>query len=121
MRGGQLHSSPAQISGSPSSPSGGPGPLEDVHDLAVSTRDLGDGVFPRALLGPPRDERLPEVRASDGEADEPGDAGGRRQPLAHLLVVFAAAQDDAADLRPPTPPRAAPTPPPLPPPTHPLS
>src|SRR6266446_2442490 len=102
-RGGQLHSSPVQISGSPSSPSGGPGPLEDVHELAVSTRDLGDGVFPRALLGPPRDERLPEVRASDGEADEPGDAGGRRQPLAHLLVVFAAAQDDAADLRPATP------------------
>src|SRR6266478_4552095 len=87
------------------SSSGSLGLLEDVHELAVSTRDLGDGVFPCAPLGPPCDERLPEIRPSDGEADEPGDVGGRGQPLAHLLVVFAPAQDDAADLGPATPAR----------------
>src|SRR3989449_3978098 len=67
---------------SSSSSSGGLGSLEDVHELAVSTRDLGDGVFACGLLVPPCDERLPEVRPPDGEADEAGDGGCRHQPLA---------------------------------------
>src|SRR2546428_3692322 len=91
---------------SSSSSSGGLGSLEDVHELAVSTRDLGDGVFACGLLVPPCDERLPEVRPPDGEADEAGDGGCRHQPLAHLLVVFAASQDDAAHLGPAAPARS---------------
>src|SRR5207302_3639168 len=76
--------------------------LEDVYELAIATGDLGDGVFPRALLSPPCDERLPEGRPPDGEADEPGDAGRRGEPLAYLRVVFAAPQDDATHLGPAT-------------------
>src|SRR5438876_3955995 len=95
----------APVRPSAESPSGGLGSLEDVHELAVSTRDLGDGVFACAVLGPPLDERLPEVRPPDGEADEPGDAGCRREPLAHLLVVLAPSQDNAAHPGPATPAR----------------
>src|SRR6185436_14423503 len=47
-----------------------PSLLKDVHELAVSTRDLGDRAFPRALGGPPSDQRLPEVRPADGKANE---------------------------------------------------
>src|SRR6185436_12862855 len=77
-----------------------PSLLKDVHELAVSTRDLGDRAFPRALAGPPSDQRLPEVRPADGKANEPRDAGRRRQPLAHLGLIFTPAQDDAADFAP---------------------
>src|SRR6266849_2450843 len=82
--------------------SSSPASLEDVHELTVPTRDLGDGVFARGLLGSPCSQRLPEDRPPDGEAAEPGDGGGRRQPLAHLLVVFAPSEDDAPHVGPAT-------------------
>src|SRR4030095_16906389 len=63
--------------------------------------DLGDGRSSRRLWGPPTDERLPEVGAADREADEAADAGCRRQPLAHLRLVLAPAEDNAADAVPP--------------------
>src|SRR6202007_2725739 len=47
--------------------------------------------------GAPGDERLPEVGAAYGEADEAGDCGGGGEPLADLGFVFSAAEDDAAN------------------------
>src|SRR5258708_9315355 len=81
------------------------GSLEDVHKVPVSSRDLRDCVFARGLLVAPSDERLREVCPADGEADVPGDARGRRQPLTHLLVVFTSSEDDARDPGPPAAPR----------------
>ena len=43
-------------------------------------------------------ERVPEGGPADREADESGNARGGREPLPHLLVVLAAAQDNAAHL-----------------------
>src|SRR5438034_1876111 len=71
--------------------------FKDVHKLPVAAGDLGHSVLPRDLLGAPVNERLPEVRPAHSEADEPRDTGRRRQPFAHLFVVLAAAQNDAAD------------------------
>src|SRR5262249_21611478 len=80
--------------------SAGRGPLsrlvEQVDPLAVVRSDLADRVVAANLLGPVVDERVPEGGPADREANEPGHRGGRGQPLPHLLVVLAAAQDDAA-------------------------
>ena len=48
---------------------------------------------------------IPETSPAYREADESRDAGGRRQPFVHFLVVLAAAQDDAADFFAAFPPR----------------
>src|SRR5215471_3140482 len=80
--------------------SGGTGLLEDVHELPVPAGDLGDGLLARHPFRAPPDERLPEVGAADREPDEARDSGCGRQPLADLLVVLPAAEDDAADVVP---------------------
>src|SRR5262245_27548545 len=72
--------------------------LEDIHPLAVATGDLGDGGVARGFLGAEVNNGVPEGGAADGEADETRHGGRDREPLAHLLVVFAASEDDAADL-----------------------
>src|SRR6266481_331268 len=76
--------------------SGGTGFLEDVHELVVPAGDLGDGLLSGRLFAPPADQWLPEVGAADREPDEARDSGGGHQPLAHLLLVLAPAEDDAA-------------------------
>src|SRR5207248_10335694 len=78
------------------------------HPFAVAAGDLGHGRLARRLLGPPIDQRVPERRAADREADEPRHAGRARQPVAYLLVVLATAPDDAADPVAPAPPRRRP-------------
>jgi hypothetical protein len=71
--------------------------LKNVHKLPVAVSDLGHSGLPRDLLVPPSNERLPEVRAANSETYEPRHSGRRHQLFAHLFVVLAAAQDDAAD------------------------
>src|SRR5690348_17084936 len=75
----------------------GAGLFKDPHELAVATGNLGDGRFARGLFIPPADERFPEDGAPDGKADEAGHLGRGCQPFMNLLVVFAPAQDNAAD------------------------
>src|SRR5262249_3041635 len=63
----------------------------------MAAAPLSSRGFSRRLLGPPQHKRLPEVGPTRSEADEAWHSGRRRQPFAHLFVVFAAPQDDAAD------------------------
>src|SRR5207302_1511178 len=72
------------------------GRLEGIDELLVAARDLGHGFLPRRLPGSPRHERIPEHGPAHREADESRDSRGRRQPVAHLPGILAAAQDDAA-------------------------
>src|SRR5215469_9588687 len=71
--------------------------LEDADEVLVPERDLRNGVvardFPRTIIH----ECVPEIRPPYGEADETFDASRGRQPFMHLLVIFAAAKNDAAD------------------------
>src|SRR5580692_1912241 len=78
------------------------GVLEDVDEFAVAPGDLGDGLVPRRPFRPPRNERIPEIRAPDCEADKARNAGGDREPFANLLVVLAAPKHDAAHPLSPT-------------------
>src|SRR5262245_66674842 len=80
--------------------SGGTGLLEDVHEVPIPAGDLGDGLLARRPLGAPADQRFPEVGAADREPDEARNAGGGRQPFAHLLLVFSPSENDAADAIP---------------------
>src|SRR5262245_35715424 len=72
--------------------------LEQVHPRAVGRGDLRSRGVARDLLGAVVHQWVPEGGPADREAGEPGNARGGRQPLAHVLVVLATAQDDAADL-----------------------
>src|SRR5215510_11788606 len=54
--------------------------LENVHELLVSTRNLGHGVLARDLLRPQVNEWIPETGPAHGETNEPCNAGRRRQP-----------------------------------------
>src|SRR5262249_3805748 len=90
-------------------PSCGPCPsadvLKNVHNLPVSTRDLGHGGLARDLLRPQVNQRIPENGPAHGKTDEPWNAGRRCQPFAHLLVIFASAQNDATHFVPVAAPR----------------
>src|SRR5215468_10209935 len=82
-------------------PSGTPlSAFEDVDELPVASRDLGDSSVPGELTGPPIDHRLPEGGPADREANETGNRRCDFQPLLDILVVCASAQNDAADLVP---------------------
>jgi|SRR5712664_2965440 len=48
------------------------GLVEEVHELAIARRDLGDSLFARRLLGPPGNQRIPEIGAADRKAEKPG-------------------------------------------------
>jgi len=52
------------------------------------------------------DNRIPERRASDGEADESGHGRGDLEPAPDLVLVSAATEDDAADVAPVSAPRS---------------
>jgi hypothetical protein len=41
------------------------GLVEEVHELPIARRDLGDSLFARRLLGPPGNQRIPEIGAAD--------------------------------------------------------
>src|SRR5207247_7662674 len=53
--------------------------------------------FARCLPGSKVNEWLPEIRPAHRETDETFDSSGRCQPLAHLLIIFAATKNDATD------------------------
>src|SRR5919106_4599980 len=74
------------------------GLLEKIHELSIAPRDLGESLLPRRLLGPPGDQRVPEIGAADREADEARHLRRDLEPLPHFPVVLAAAENDAADL-----------------------
>src|SRR5262249_29905962 len=76
-------------------------PVENVAPLAVTPPDLLDRRVALVAGVAPLHQRVQEARAADREADEARHRRRDRQPLAHLLVVLAAPQDDAADLVPP--------------------
>src|SRR5882724_3670727 len=75
--------------------------LENSNQFAVAARDLRDGGFTCDLLRPKVDQRVPENRTANGKTDKPLNAGCDSQPLAHFLLVLAAAQNNAADVFPP--------------------
>src|SRR5262245_14493864 len=72
--------------------------FKSVHKIPIAAGHLSHRGLPRRLLVPPEHKRLPEVGPTHGEADETWHSGRRRQPFAHLFVVFATPQDDAVDL-----------------------
>src|SRR5262245_29383672 len=106
-RRGQLHCIVSHSTNlSPSRRAGlGADALKNVHELAVSARNLGHGGLARYLLRPQVNERIPETGPANCKTDEPRDAGRRRQPFAHLLVIFASAQNDATHFIPGAAPR----------------
>src|SRR5262252_9614212 len=72
--------------------------FKSVHKLAIAASHLIHRGLPRRLLVAPVDKWLPEVGPTHGETDKAWHAGRRRQPFAHLFVVFSTPQDDAADI-----------------------
>src|SRR6185503_8482114 len=72
-------------------------PFEEVDEFAIALGDPGEGLLARRLPGFPVDKRIPEDGAADGKADEARHLAGGAEPLAHLLIVLAAAEHDAAD------------------------
>src|SRR5882672_3078673 len=79
--------------------------LKNVHKRPISMRNLGHGVLASDLLRPQVDEWIPETGPAHGETDEARNAGRRRQPFAHLFVIFAPAQNDATHFVPAVTPR----------------
>src|SRR5260370_6307592 len=71
--------------------------FKSVDEFTITPRNLGNGGFARGSLLPPFDEGFPEVGAPDSEADEAWHGSRSGQPFAHLIVVFAPAQNDATD------------------------
>src|SRR5262249_14015155 len=68
--------------------------LKNVYELQVSMRNLRHRVRARNLLRPQVDEPVPETGPAYSATDEAFNASRRRQPFAHLPVVFASAQND---------------------------
>src|SRR5215471_9217790 len=74
-----------------------PGLLENSYKFAVTARNFRNRFSPRNFVRAPLNERLPEICAAHSEANETRNASRIRQPFAHLFVVLATAQNDAAD------------------------
>jgi hypothetical protein len=72
-------------------------PLEQIYELAIAPRDFGDNLLARRFFAPPGNQRIPESRAADRKADEAWHTGRNRKPVSHLLIVLAAAENDAID------------------------
>src|SRR5258708_1975601 len=71
--------------------------FEYVHPRPVLVANSHDPRLARGLSGAVVNQRVPERRPADREADEPGHSGGGPQPLPHLFVVLAATEDNATD------------------------
>ena len=71
--------------------------LEDLDEFPIAAGDLGHRGFPCHLLRAPIDKRLPEARASDGEANEARHSSRGCQPFANLLIVLTPTQNDTTD------------------------
>src|SRR6266496_2281141 len=72
--------------------------VKNVHKLAIAAGDLSDRILASDFLRSHVNQRIPETGPPDGEADETLDCRRSRQPLAYLLIVLSAAEDDAADI-----------------------
>src|SRR5260221_1908579 len=73
------------------------GLLEEIHELSIVPCDLGDSLLARRLLGPPGDQRIPEIGPADREADEARHLCRDPEPVPHFAIVLAAAENDATD------------------------
>src|SRR5262245_873117 len=72
--------------------------FEQVDPRPVRRGNLRDRRVASDLLSMKVNQRVPKSGPADSEADETRNACGSAQPLSHLLVVLAAAQNDAAHL-----------------------
>ncbi len=45
-------------------------PLEQIYELAITPRDLGDSLLARRFFAPPGDQGIPEGSAANRKADE---------------------------------------------------
>src|ERR1700687_2596041 len=73
------------------------GVLKNVHEFPVAARNLAGCRRGRDLLRAHIHEWVPKAGPANCKPDEAWHRGRRGQPLAHLLVVLSAAEDDAAD------------------------
>src|SRR6266436_10313237 len=71
-------------------------PFKDVDELAVPRCNRVNRTFSRAFSVAPSNQRFPEVGSANGESDETGHAGCRRQPFTHFLFILAATENDTA-------------------------
>src|SRR5579864_1996996 len=71
--------------------------FEYVHPCPVLVGNPRDCRLARDLPGAVVNQRIPERRPTDCEADESRDGGCGPEPVPHLIVVLAAAQNNAAD------------------------
>src|SRR5271165_7114312 len=76
--------------------------FENLDELLITTRNLSHRRIAGDLLAAPVDQWIPEAGPADGKADEARHACRGREPFADFAVIFAASQDDAADLNAPT-------------------
>src|SRR5215510_15481928 len=79
--------------------------FKNIHKLPISARNLRYGALARDLLRPQINEWIPETGPAHRKTDEPRDAGRRHQPFAHLVVIFASAQNNATYFIPVASPR----------------
>src|SRR6266487_2815566 len=74
--------------------------FKDADELTVAPGNFREGGFARRFPGSKVNEWLPEIRPAHREANEAFDSSGRRQPLAHLLIVFATTKNNATHFAP---------------------
>ncbi|MBV8055569.1 MAG: hypothetical protein JOZ29_04270 [Deltaproteobacteria bacterium] len=70
--------------------------LEYIDELLAAECNRAHGGLSRDPANAPSDQRFPKIGSANSEAHEAGDAGGRRQPFTHFLLVLSAAENNAA-------------------------
>src|SRR5581483_1190051 len=65
------------------------GAFKYVHKFTVACGDLRDCLIARSFAVTPGDERIPEIRPANSEADKARNRRSGRKPMADFLVVLA--------------------------------
>src|SRR5882762_5131983 len=71
--------------------------LENFNKRMISTSDFSDCGTPCYLLRTPVNQRIPEARPANSEANETRNYSGGSEPLADFAIVLAPTENDAAD------------------------
>src|ERR1700679_4192591 len=71
--------------------------FKDAHKLTIMASNLRDRGLAGLLIFAPCNERIPEVSTANSKTNEARNRGRSGKPLAHLLLIFTASEDDAAD------------------------
>src|SRR6266853_6225055 len=71
--------------------------FENFNKRMISTGDFSDCGISRYLLRSPVNQRIPEARPANGEANEAWNRSGGREPLEDFAMVFAPTENDASD------------------------